>query len=567
MIDDNAGDPPQASFQTAHRLPPSRHKSQLSEPKVKSGIFGTISNLVNSIVGAGIIAIPFALRESGLIPGVVLLIIVAYLTDKSLRMLVELACFHPRLQGLDVRTYEDLMSFPLGRYGSAFILGSMLAFAYGAMVAYLLIIKDTIPTILGVGDDNNSNNFVKRDIILVVTTLIVVVPLAVQRDMAHLAFTSFWSVIADIVLVIFIAMYSPVPRSLQKAGGLGKVVFNDNFINAHIFVGLGIFSSAMACQHCAFIVCGSLEDATVARWASVTFRSVSAATVLCAILGIAGYLGFLSATEGDVLNNFQPDTVVANGARVLLAITMFFTYPMEAFVARHVVIKLLFKGDIDGETIDESGQIRPEVKFCGCFGRRQTTTMVIYLASLVPALLVDNLGPVLSITGALGGSCISYIGPGLAYLGVNSDFFLEWVAQMLYERNLTREPPTDDLELPVVGEADAKLRALAVFDLRGAKRRPWWWWLAGFPIWCAIATRADEGMKAKLASVNDLGVRSEALFRPETRHCYIPKSVVRPNKRDCVISIFLIVFGVVAAVVGVASNVYVEWKNMFLTAK
>jgi len=56
--------------------------STISLPIKKSGIFGTSSNLVNSIVGAGIIGIPYAFRESGLLVGVFLLILVSYLTGK-----------------------------------------------------------------------------------------------------------------------------------------------------------------------------------------------------------------------------------------------------------------------------------------------------------------------------------------------------------------------------------------------------------------------------------------------------------------------------------------------------
>ena len=58
---------------------------QSSVPAKKSGIFGTSSNLVNSIVGAGIIGIPYAFKQSGLIAGVFLLILVSYLTGTFLR--------------------------------------------------------------------------------------------------------------------------------------------------------------------------------------------------------------------------------------------------------------------------------------------------------------------------------------------------------------------------------------------------------------------------------------------------------------------------------------------------
>lgn len=76
--------------------------------------------------------------------GVLLLILVAMATDKTLRMIVELASFHPTLRHLGVHTFEDLMRIPFGNMGSHFILLSMFVLAYGAMVAYLLIVKDTV---------------------------------------------------------------------------------------------------------------------------------------------------------------------------------------------------------------------------------------------------------------------------------------------------------------------------------------------------------------------------------------------------------------------------------------
>jgi len=121
-----------------------RQVSQIDAPLVKTGILGTSSNLVNSIVGAGIIGIPFAINESGLVVGIVLLVLVAAATDKTLRMIVELASFHPTLKNLGVHTFEDLMRIPFGNLGSKFILLSMFVLAYGAMVAYLLIIKDSV---------------------------------------------------------------------------------------------------------------------------------------------------------------------------------------------------------------------------------------------------------------------------------------------------------------------------------------------------------------------------------------------------------------------------------------
>lgn len=78
---------PPSQLQNTPRSAPSsssnNQRTALSLPKKKSSILGASSNLVNSIVGAGIIGIPYALRMSGLWAGVVLLILVAALTGES----------------------------------------------------------------------------------------------------------------------------------------------------------------------------------------------------------------------------------------------------------------------------------------------------------------------------------------------------------------------------------------------------------------------------------------------------------------------------------------------------
>ena len=397
--------------------------TKLSMPKKKSSIMGASSNLVNSIVGAGIIGIPYALRMSGLWAGVLLLILVAALTDKSLRLLVEQASFHPRLCHLPVHTFEDLASYPYGKVGSGFVLFNMFVMAYGAMVAYLLIIKDTVPTAMGY---DHGTHMVERNLILVATSLVVMLPLSMQRDMASLACTSAFSVAADIVLVVFIAAFSPIKETVAANGGFGQVLRNDGINYSTLFIGLGILSTAMACQHSAFIVANSLENKTRRRWGRVTNQSIALSAMLCLILGVCGYLGFLGSTQGDVLNSFPHDSMQANVARLLLAFTMFLTYPMESFVARHVLVMLVHNGDMDaagGFTLENEGRIEAEELGSGgeddadggggdgaanaggsviesggvlCMNRRQTWTALVYLVRfrlytlLISRWRVDN---------------------------------------------------------------------------------------------------------------------------------------------------------------------------------
>eukprot|EP00985_Skeletonema_marinoi_P013724 scaffold6849_cov157-Skeletonema_marinoi.AAC.11 len=573
-----------------NRAAPSTKLSELSLPKKKSSILGASSNLVNSIVGAGIIGIPYALRMSGLWAGVLLLLLVAVLTDKSLRLLIEQASFHPKLHHLPIHTFEDLASYPYGKFGSGFVLFNMFIMAYGAMVAYLLIIKDTVPTVLGF---EHGENLLERNLILIATSLLIMVPLSMQRDMASLSCTSAISVTADMILVVFVAAFSPVAETVEENGGLGEVLRTDG-INSTLFVGLGILSTAMACQHSAFIVANSLEDKTRSRWSWVTKQSIGVSAILCLILGIFGYLGFLGETQGDVLNNFPMGTMQADGARILLAFTMFFTYPMESFVARHVLIMLIHNGDMDakgGCTLENESRVEEEelgdeggggegddltvstsrsiIEGGGllCMNRRQTWTLLVYLSTLFPALIFNDIGPVLSLTGAIGGGCIAYIGPGLVYLGVNGEDFLNSILARLERWRGSKDVNSNsgsggvtEEDLPVDGDASLEIDATTSIDayeriVSGSK--PLWYYLGLFPIWCAIANKGATHLKKKTdAAFAVTGVSAESA--PGDHSLLLPP----PTKRDYSIALFFVCFGVVSAVAGVMSNLYVQWNNL-----
>jgi len=475
-------------------------------------------------------------------------------------MLIELAHFHPKLKDYGVLTFEDLMSLPFGHRGSQFVLFAMLITAYGAMVAYMLIIKDTLPVVLGLEDAPGEGSFIEREVVMIVASASIMLPLSLQRDMSSLAFTSLLSVLADGLLVLFIGAYSPIRESLQQAGGFGPVL-KEHWINGPgFFIGFGVMTTAMTCQHSAFIVSGSLANLTSSRWATVTFRSLTIAGGLCAVLGVTGYLGFLDETQGDILNNFAPDTLEASAARVLLAITMFFTYPMEAFVARHVLLKLFFDGDMDGPSVvdPQTGQPVAPAKMLGCCNRRHVWTIVIYLAALFPALLVDDLGPVLSITGSIGGCSLAYVGPGLAYLGVNGEAFLQYLAEKLGGRSTTTVPPES---LPVEGQANATMQVAATSSIDDLAK-PWWWYLTLMPLWASIGSRGSRGMQERLTALEQEHgpVSNDGSTEPPTG-----VEIIGPCVRDYWMSIFFIFFGVLAGVAGVVSNVFVQINDIFYT--
>jgi sodium-coupled neutral amino acid transporter 11 len=223
----------------------------------------------------------------------------------------------------------------------------------------------------------------------------------------------------------------------------------------------------------------------------------------------------------------------------------------EILSARHVIVQLYLKGDMDGPNSN---------RWCN---RRIIVTLCLYICTLIPALIVDDLGPVLALTGNLGASCLSFIATGLVYLGINGDEFLSDLANRLRQKGYGSGNATGsvkngagEVELPVVGDASARLpsnSATAPTDLsplQGSK--PWWWWIGGYPLWVAIASSGAHGTRTFLSDLHG--------GQPPPPD---EAGSIGPRQRDYNISIFFIVFGTLAAVVGVASTIYVQIHDIF----
>ncbi|KAL3801665.1 hypothetical protein HJC23_013170 [Cyclotella cryptica] len=388
------------------------------EPEHKSTLVGCTANLITAIVGAGIIGIPYAMKETGLVAGTLLILISGALGCKSLRLLVETA------KHVDAPSYEILCESTFGSAGWAICNVNMFMMSWGPMLSYMMIVKDTAGNVLGFEDER------AHKMVLVVTSVLVMLPLSLQRDMADLAKTSRICVLFDVFLVAIIAWFSPTSESISTYNGILPILSNSTFRPQTCFIGLGILSFAFSCQHSSLIIAGSLKNPTRDRWKIVTASALGICSILAIFMGSFGYLGFLERTEGDIFNNFPLPSAVTdpndlftakaiNVARGVLCCIMFFVYPLESFVARHVIMTNLFRGRDAHEGDDHVVLDR--------WDRRVATTIILFLSILITALNYSDVGLVLAWTGTVAATSLAYVLPGILFIGVHGQEFLDLV--------------------------------------------------------------------------------------------------------------------------------------------
>ena len=229
--------------------------------------------------------LPFALRQTGLVAGVALLCLVAYLTNYTTRLIVRCGVRVNR------RDYEDLCEYAMGRLGYYMVSASMFTFAYGGMIAYVVILGDTVPDVMAqfVSPDSALAN---RLVMAIACSALFILPLSLLRDMARLAFSSFVSLLAVAAILVAVVVKAPAEAAEHDVDRSMTVLDV-----SHVFSGVGAMSFAFVCNHNSFIVYNSMRDRSTPNWSRVTHASIGIAFVASAVMALAGYLSFFDTVS------------------------------------------------------------------------------------------------------------------------------------------------------------------------------------------------------------------------------------------------------------------------------
>jgi solute carrier family 38 (sodium-coupled neutral amino acid transporter), member 11 len=157
--------------------------AEAERARPKSGLRSAFMNMANSIIGAGIIGQPYAFRQAGLLTGVILLVGLTVVVDWTICLIV----INSKLSGAN--SFQGTVEFCFGQPGLIAISVAQWAFAFGGMVAFGVIVGDSIPHVLaalwpGLRDMPVLGILADRRAVIVIFILGVSFPLTLYRDIA-----------------------------------------------------------------------------------------------------------------------------------------------------------------------------------------------------------------------------------------------------------------------------------------------------------------------------------------------------------------------------------------------
>ncbi|KAJ1304498.1 hypothetical protein OPQ81_005644 [Rhizoctonia solani] len=370
--------------------------AELAAQQHKGGnMLDSMFNMANSILGAGIIGLPYAVSQAGFVTGIILLVILAGVTDWTIRLIVRNA----KLSGRT--SYIDIMGHCYGSSGRAAVSFFQFAFAFGGMCAFGIIIGDTIPHVIRSIFPTLStvpvlSIFTHRNFIVVLCTVCISYPLSLYRSIASLAKASTFALVGMLTIVGTVLFEEGRVSPDLKGSQAPSIKYS--FIQPQIFQAIGVISFAFVCHHNSLLIYGSMRTPTMDRFDRVTHVAAGVSLIACLTMAIPAFLVFTDRTQGNVLNNFPQNDVVINIARFCFGANMVTTTPMELMVCREVIEEYFFAHEAFDQT------------------RHVLFTTSILFSSMVVALLTCDLGVMLEITGGASATALAFVFPALCYI-------------------------------------------------------------------------------------------------------------------------------------------------------
>lgn len=326
-------------------LPPQACQSRQASPA------NSVFVLVSTIIGGGILSLPYTFWKAGCLYGPVMVIALGLISDFTVYLMI----LSSRYSG--GTTYEEVGLRAFGakmRYFTLFLLFLLLIMS---CIGYVTLIRDLLSPLVELVSGYKFHFFGRS---LVTLAGIGLVSPACFLDTLHsLRFNSVVSLFSIIILTVTIGYRSVQSMSSTYEGKmvtpladhLNNLKWTTDF-DSIIYV-LPIISVAFLCHFNVLTVHMELIDPTRLRIQGIIHTVIFLCGFLYITLGLFGYLYARSKTAGNILNNFPSDDPIISIGRLALVCTLLMNFPLLVLPCRSTIqrtiglIKKIYRGEVE----------------------------------------------------------------------------------------------------------------------------------------------------------------------------------------------------------------------------
>lgn len=383
-------------------------------------------SLIKTIIGAGLMSMPYAFSTDGIVFGVFIIVLAAATSGYGLFLQVYVSQYVPKGHA----TFFNVCSITYPTLSVAFDV-AIATQCFGCAISYLVLIGDLMPTIvtnLSFLDPEHHRTF------WIVASAVICVPLSFLRNLDSLKYSSILGLVAIgymSLLVVIHYLVGDIPESLK--GDL--TLFPLSATN--VFSTFSIVVFAFTGHQNMFSIINEAADKSLTSLTALVNLTIVVASALFIVVGLAGYLTFGSYVNGNVILLY-PSALSTTVGKLCIVFMVVFSFPLMIHPARisfnniyyWVIVNVLGKHPTTQAANDESSPLLAEqeqslqesqanlpqnkayiVPFPS--SAFYTITSILLIVGYTAAATIKSFALVLAVVGATGSTAISFILPGL----------------------------------------------------------------------------------------------------------------------------------------------------------
>lgn len=324
-------------------------ENPIPDPIPQNGtVSGAVFNISTTMVGAGIMSIPATIKVLGIIPGLLVIVLVAVITDLTVEFMLRCTS-----SGKAV-TYAGMVGESFGSVGSLAVKICVITTNLGVLIVYFIILGDVL-----CGNEFNGDTHLGilqqwfgihwwtcRAFALLTVALFIMLPLVMLRRVDSLKYSSALSILLALVFVVICssmalhALWSGKTQSVRILPDFSQVTALDLFTTVPIFVtGFGFHVNVHPIR----------AELVKPTDMSIAVRlSLLICVAIYFAIGFFGYLLFGESIMPDVLINFDQNSDSSIGrllddvVRLSYALHLALVFPIMNYSLRANIDELLF---------------------------------------------------------------------------------------------------------------------------------------------------------------------------------------------------------------------------------
>lgn len=286
----------------------------------------SVINLLNTIVGAGVLAMPLALSHMGIFLGTFVIIWAGVTAGFGLYLQTQCARY------LDRGSASFFAISQLTYPNAAVIFDAAIAIkCFGVGISYLIIIGDLMPGVArGFSESADELEYLVDRHFWITAFMMVVIPLSFLRRLDSLKYTSVIALTSICYLVILVLAHFVRGDTVAQKGPV-RVFTWAGPVSALASFPVMVF--AYTCHQNMFSVLNEISNNSHFRTTGAIFASAGSACATYILVAVTGYLSFGDNIQGNIVGMYAPSAASTIGRAAIVVLVMF-SFPLQLHPCR-----------------------------------------------------------------------------------------------------------------------------------------------------------------------------------------------------------------------------------------